>query len=243
MASSLAAQKSADPVPPPRKRGRPSSKPGVATTPKYKKPRRRRLFGNGTEKPADYRSANEALDKANAERHSFLAEVQEKQKNVERIQLELSKGKEELALAQAKLQEFEEDVVKAAKEDLIEIELALDLPWSRKYHQLVAFNKTHGNLNVPFRCPEDKELDCLCTWVARQRTRRKKAIEGRIKPEKPYQLELLDRLGLEWTVRDNKWDEHFANLQKFKEHNGHCLVPQHYVDKNWLCGWDFYDRK
>jgi hypothetical protein len=231
IASLEVAQISAHQGPPPRKRRRRGSE-----VPKYKLPSRRKHFADGTLKPADYRSAIEALDKANAERKSFLTEVQAKQQNVENIQQELAESKQELSLAQAKLQEFEEDAVKAAKEDLIEVELAMDLPWSRNYHQLVAFKEKHGHLHVPTRCPEDKELDSLCTWVARQRARRKKGLEGRIKPDKPYQLELLDRLGLEWTVRDNKWDEHYANLQKFKEHNGHCLVPQHYVDKK-LAVW------
>jgi hypothetical protein len=54
----------------------------------------------------------------------------------------------------------------------------------------------------------------------------------------------LDALGFQWKVKnkmrryyDRQWDVMFDKLLKFKEENGHCLVPKRYPEDQRLSTW------
>jgi len=52
-------------------------------------------------------------------------------------------------------------------------------------------------------------------------------------------IEALADLDFEWVVFDRKnvWETRFAELQEFKEENGHCNAPQKYKPNQPLVSW------
>jgi len=155
----------------------------------------------------------------------------------------MTQAQEDLCIAKANLENFDaSDAMKKAKERLIKAELSItDLPFTRKYLQLLAYKQKHGHVDLPTRIPENKELDSLCIFLNRHRATWKKYLKGTHKVKHIHHFELLSDLGVVWDRRD-KWDEQYANLRTFKDQHGHCLVPQHYTDRK-LAVWVGYQRQ
>lgn len=104
--------------------------------------------------------------------------------------------------------------------------------WMRWYRELESYMHEHGNPHVPRTHTNTK----LASWVWIQRARRGKSY-GSQPPLTAEQIELLDKLGFRWNVRDEKWTERFDELKQFKEQHGHCNVELVADEKDGLLTW------
>eukprot|EP00566_Odontella_aurita_P007377 CAMPEP_0113573756 /NCGR_PEP_ID=MMETSP0015_2-20120614/26791_1 /TAXON_ID=2838 /ORGANISM="Odontella" /LENGTH=727 /DNA_ID=CAMNT_0000476863 /DNA_START=427 /DNA_END=2609 /DNA_ORIENTATION=- /assembly_acc=CAM_ASM_000160 len=95
------------------------------------------------------------------------------------------------------------------------------MKWEDRFKELEEFKETHGHCLVP-RSHSD-----LGQWV--QKVARNMALP-------PEHEQKLSDLGFVWQViktpnrsgETKSWQERFEDLLKFKEINGHTIVPQHY---------------
>ncbi|KAL7502770.1 hypothetical protein ACHAXN_000679, partial [Cyclotella atomus] len=86
-------------------------------------------------------------------------------------------------------------------------------------NQLVEYKGNNGHCKVPHDHP-------LGLWAARQRSNRTKMSQERINK--------LESIGFDWSVRaTNKWDENYAELEKYQQENGHCKVPHDHPLGPW----------
>ncbi len=107
-----------------------------------------------------------------------------------------------------------------------------DETWMNWYQELENYTKEHGHPNVPQSRPKTK----LANWVMIQRCRRDKSYNGN-PPLTKEQIELLDRLGFRWKVREEQWQERFDQLKLFKEQHGHCNVELVADEDDKLLSW------
>lgn len=117
-----------------------------------------------------------------------------------------------------------------------------DERWERRFDELVAYHKRHGNCRVPRGTPG------LGEWVNNMRKVRARAGRGDggaaaasgarcLTPEREARL---DAIGFEWNLKD--WDGKFDRLRKFAEERGHCDVRLGDGDRA-LFKWVAYQRK
>ena len=107
--------------------------------------------------------------------------------------------------------------------DLDELRLSIDVEivdrlgrgWDEWYGVLQKFHDREGHCQVPLVHKEDS-LN-LGSWVGYQRKRK----DGLT----PDQLKLLSKLGFNWDVYAELWEQNFSVLLKFHEREGHCRVP------------------
>lgn len=104
--------------------------------------------------------------------------------------------------------------------------------WMKWYRELESYAGDHGNSHVPRTHANTK----LASWVWIQRARRDKNY-GSTPPLTSEQVELLDKLGFRWNVRDEKWIERFDELKQFKEQHGHCNFELVADAKGGLLAW------
>jgi hypothetical protein len=86
--------------------------------------------------------------------------------------------------------------------------------WERSFSALQKFKKRVGHCGVLRMHIEDGIK--LGKWIGKQRRNKAELSPDRIRR--------LDSIGFIWDPLNEKWDEAFAVLQKFKEREGHCLV-------------------
>lgn len=91
--------------------------------------------------------------------------------------------------------------------------------WMKWYRELESYAIIHGNPHVPRTHANTK----LASWVWIQRLRRDKPY-GKVPKLTEEQVALLDKLGFQWDVREEKWTEGFEQLKTFKTQHGHCEV-------------------
>ncbi|EDY80959.1 Helicase associated domain protein [Verrucomicrobiia bacterium DG1235] len=106
--------------------------------------------------------------------------------------------------------------------------------WFKRYGQLIAYKKEHGNCNVPARY--DK-VSGFSTWVVYQRVYRNK---GTLEAEK---IRLLDEIGFNWDPRGEKWNERYSELVDYKARFGNCRVSQTWKENPQLAKWVGGQRK
>jgi hypothetical protein len=100
--------------------------------------------------------------------------------------------------------------------------------WDQTFAVLKKFKAENGHFRVSTDCVF-KGLK-LGTWANNQRQNKSRLSHDRIV--------LLDSLGFSWAPREEQWEESFAALQKFREREGHCRVPQsHSVNSLKLGLW------
>jgi|GEM_PF-1654261 len=94
---------------------------------------------------------------------------------------------------------------------------AIQKSWQDRYAELLAFRASHGHCDVSTR---DDQNSSLGTWVANQRTNRKR---GKLSPA---QERLLTEIGFSWQVgsAQKDWDEQYKALLAFRDIHGHCEV-------------------
>lgn len=106
--------------------------------------------------------------------------------------------------------------------------------WSTKYEELVDYCKRHGNCLVQYTY---RENIALARWVKRQRYQYKLMLEGKPSTMTHERVELLERIGFVWDSQGAAWYERLAELEEFKNRNGHCNVPSHYGKNSRLATW------
>jgi Helicase associated domain len=89
--------------------------------------------------------------------------------------------------------------------------------WSRRYQELTAYRRHHGNCRVPSDYPANQ---CLAVWVGEQRYHYKKFREQRPNSMTTQRIELLNEIGFEWNVFDAQWNEKFERLREHVRMNG-----------------------
>ena len=98
--------------------------------------------------------------------------------------------------------------------------------WNKNYALVQNYYEHHGNLKIPvkFKTLNGYEYDengiSLGAWLATQRQSYKKA---KLSPER---INLLKKLGMRLeTVNYNDWNENYALVQNYYEHNGNLEIP------------------
>ncbi|ELP5902289.1 Helicase associated domain protein [Vibrio vulnificus] len=100
--------------------------------------------------------------------------------------------------------------------------------WDKNYKLLKSYSVENGDCLVSSRYKVDGVA--LGLWVGRQRSRKDKLPDERIK--------LLDDIGFVWEVGEEAWDKNYKLLKSYSVENGDCLVPSRYkVDGVALGGW------
>jgi hypothetical protein len=106
--------------------------------------------------------------------------------------------------------------------------------WEAGYAALLKFKDREGHCRVPTNLIEDGYR--LGQWVAVQRQAKPDLTED--------QLRRLDDLGFVWNVLEEQWEAGYVALLKFKDREGHCIVPdKHSVDGYRLGQWVTYQRQ
>ncbi|WP_198005104.1 helicase associated domain-containing protein, partial [Synechococcus sp. WH 5701] len=85
-------------------------------------------------------------------------------------------------------------------------------PWQKKYQELKNFIEHNGSNEV-------SNHSVLRVWCRSQRSERK---EGKLSEER---IQLLDKIGFIWGVREERWQEKYQLLKKYINHNGDAKVP------------------
>lgn len=104
----------------------------------------------------------------------------------------------------------------------------VDVTWEEKFAALKNYKHNHGDCNVPQKWAENPELG---TWVAAQRQARKK---GKLSDE---YISRLNDLDFAWDAVNEKWEEMFARLVKYKLESGNCHVPRESAKHSALARW------
>ncbi len=99
------------------------------------------------------------------------------------------------------------------------------IDWNSMVAALVDFKRQHGHCRVT----ESQDRD-LAIWLNDvRRTKRK----GRLDPQR---IKQLDRLGVVWEPRRDRWEPLYAALVKYWKQYGHCDVPYNWEDQS-LAKW------
>ena len=98
--------------------------------------------------------------------------------------------------------------------------------WEVAFSALQKFRKREGHCRVPGNHKEDGLG--LGTWISEQRLKK-----ARLAPDK---VERLNRLGMLWDPRTQRWEAAFSKLQKFRKREGHCRVPIGHVEDGLKLG-------
>ncbi len=159
-------------------------------------------------------------------------------------QLQVLASMEEKIQSQIESVKIKEESIQKASDYVTEQELKVECPWNNNYRKLCEYKELHGNIDLPTRCQEDKEMDSLCCWVQAQKQKYQDYREGCKNTFKPHRILLLEKLGIEWNVRNNLWNKHFETLVKFKEEFGHVVVPTKTPPPAYkeLAAWVVYQR-
>ena len=80
-----------------------------------------------------------------------------------------------------------------------------------------------------------KEDPSLGSWVSRQRENYSKLDSVR--------RNRLEVFGFVWSAFDQRWENMFAKLEKYRQQHGDCLVPQHYKEDPSLGKWVSKQRR
>jgi superfamily II DNA or RNA helicase len=100
--------------------------------------------------------------------------------------------------------------------------------WDENYGMLLAFREREGHCRVPARHIENQFK--LGNWVVAQRVKKELLTDDRIL--------LLDQIGFIWDPFACDWQEGFAALVRFKKREGHCRVPDKFIEGGFkLGGW------
>ncbi len=106
--------------------------------------------------------------------------------------------------------------------------------WDEWYGRVMRYKAREGHCRVPYGQVEEGFK--LGSWVSVQR---------KSKDNMPVERrQRLDAIGFEWDPYTADWEEGFAALQKFKEREKSCRVPQTYVEEGFTLGrWVSNQRK
>ena len=98
-----------------------------------------------------------------------------------------------------------------------------------KYFELLEeYKKEHGDINVP----QHYEVNGykLGHWISKKRTLYSKNMLSK------EQIDKLESLGMVWNAKENKWNEYYDQLIRYKEEHGNIDVPYSYEIDNFKLG-------
>jgi hypothetical protein len=98
--------------------------------------------------------------------------------------------------------------------------------WDEWFGLLMRFKEREGHCRVPFNHVEGGFN--LGTWVVWQRRHRDTMSAKR--------KQRLDAMGFVWDLHERDWEEGFAALATFKAREGHCRVPDRYIEGMYRLG-------
>lgn len=114
-----------------------------------------------------------------------------------------------------------------------------DDAWNLQFEALMDYKRENGHCNVPTtRAGATK----LSKWVGKQREEYRKWETKKQSQLSQYRIDKLNEAGFQWSLTNNKtvsWEERFEALKRFKEENGHCMVPRGHVD---FGSWPSYQQ-
>jgi hypothetical protein len=108
-----------------------------------------------------------------------------------------------------------------------------DQSWNKRFRQLLAHYREHGNLNIKY----ERKGHSLSLWLQMQRN------VFKIKQMHPARFKRLQSLGFKWKIRDGPtWMESFQKLVAFKKKHGHPDVPKRCAEDPHLGLWVRHNR-
>ena len=110
----------------------------------------------------------------------------------------------------------------------------IDATWENMFEALRVFKGRHGHCDVPQKWPDDQ---VLANWVGTQRLMYHK---GSIKPDRRAKL---TSLGFHWNAREARWQRMFSALVRYRQNQGHCIVPANFPDQPDLGRWVVTQRR
>ena len=106
-----------------------------------------------------------------------------------------------------------------------------DFTWQKYYKIARAYYDKFGNLNVPHDYKDPTGND-FAAWIRRIRTYRKSGVQKTYLTEE--RIEVLNKMGMIWSVPDYLWEENYAEALRFYREKGHLNVPSNYCAQNGL---------
>ena len=100
-----------------------------------------------------------------------------------------------------------------------------DLQWDEYYDLAVQYFTVNHNLLVPHNYTTRNGMN-LGSWIRRTRKQYK---DGKLSKEK---VELLDKIGMVWSVLDIQWYEYYNLAVEYFNSNGNLLIPLRYKTTN-----------
>ena len=109
--------------------------------------------------------------------------------------------------------------------------------WFHHLEQLKAFKEEHGHFHLP-------KNSSLSQWARDQRTQKAKIDKGMSSTLTPERREALDAIGFPWRLWTKKsWEDRIADLEAFRQANGHCDVPIRREEPQSIATWVDEQRK
>ncbi len=110
----------------------------------------------------------------------------------------------------------------------------IGISWDEWYGMFKAYKQREGHCLVPVRYGE--QAFRLGSWVNRQRT-----YKETMPPERRQRLEAL---GFVWDARIAQWEEGRRLLERYRQREGHCRVPQNHREDGFQLGtWSRVQRQ
>jgi superfamily II DNA or RNA helicase len=98
--------------------------------------------------------------------------------------------------------------------------------WEMGFNCLKDYKERNGHCRVPVSHKENGFN--LSLWVSNQRRLKSQiAVERR---------QRLDALGFDWDPLQSDWEEGYSHLKRYKDREGHCRVPQKFIENGFRLG-------
>ena len=105
--------------------------------------------------------------------------------------------------------------------------------WLRRYRELDAYRKHHGDCLVPQEYPANPSL---AVWVGEQRNQLKRLKDGKPSTMTAERYRLLNEIEFSWNVWDARWMQRYKELEEHVRLNGLGSFPS-YKDNRRLNSW------
>ena len=109
--------------------------------------------------------------------------------------------------------------------------------WFNHFERLKAFREQTGHFHLP-------KTDPLSQWARDQRTQKSKQDKGVASTLTAERKAALESIGFPWRLWTKRsWDDRIADLEAFRQQNGHCDVPIRRGEPQSLATWVDEQRK
>jgi superfamily II DNA or RNA helicase len=109
----------------------------------------------------------------------------------------------------------------------------LESKWDTLFEKLKKYKASYGDCRVSQLSSDYKKLG---HWITRQRNNYSKGLLNKIR------ITQLEKLGIEWDILVIEWDLMFEELKKYRNENGHCIIPTMYEKDKKLGTWAYTQR-